>query len=48
MHEQVAIALAHPVFDPQARIAAGAGGKFFWRPERLISAGLTGFCRGID
>ena len=41
MHEQVATALAHPVFDPQTLIATGTGGKFFWRPERLISAGLT-------
>jgi hypothetical protein len=26
------------VFDPERQISA----KFFWMPERLISAGLTG------
>lgn len=37
MHPQVNIALAAPVFDPEHQIV----GKFFWYPERLISAGLT-------
>jgi hypothetical protein len=37
MHQQVAIALAAPVFDPERQIT----GAFFWYPERLISAGLT-------
>jgi hypothetical protein len=32
--QQVDIALAHPVFDPQRQICP----KFFWMPERLISA----------
>jgi hypothetical protein len=33
----VEIALAAPVFDPEKQITQ----KFFWYPERLISAGLT-------
>ena len=33
----VAIALADPVFDPERQITS----KFFWYPERHISAGLT-------
>jgi hypothetical protein len=37
MHRQVEIALADPVFDPERQISR----KFFWMPERLISAGLT-------
>ena len=35
--KQKAIALAHPVFDPASQIDR----RFFWFPERLISAGLT-------
>jgi hypothetical protein len=31
------IALARPVFDPERQIDR----RYFWRPERLISAGLT-------
>ena len=34
---QVEVALASPVFDPERQIST----KFFWYPERLISAGLT-------
>jgi hypothetical protein len=34
MHKQIDIALADPVFDPQRQIAR----KFFWMPERLMSA----------
>ena len=34
---QVKIALASPVFGPEIQITR----KFFWWPERLISAGLT-------
>lgn len=30
-------ALAHPVFDPERQIVKG----HHWRPERLVSAGLT-------
>ncbi len=37
MHRHVEIALADPVFDPDRQITA----KYFWNPERLISAGLT-------
>ena len=34
---QVQIALSAPVFDPETQINS----RFFWFPERLISAGLT-------
>jgi hypothetical protein len=34
MHKQVEIALVDPVFGPQLQISS----KFFWMPERLISA----------
>jgi hypothetical protein len=34
MHKAVEITLAEQVFDPQRQISR----KFFWRPERLISA----------
>jgi len=37
MTPQVDVALAAPVFDPERQIT----GKFFWYPERYISAGLT-------
>jgi hypothetical protein len=37
MKQQVEIALAAPVFDPERQITT----KFFWYPERYISAGLT-------
>lgn len=37
MRRQVEIALSAPVFDPNRQIVR----KFFWHPERLISAGLT-------
>jgi hypothetical protein len=37
MTPQVDVALAAPVFDPERQITA----KFFWYPEREISAGLT-------
>lgn len=37
MHQQIAFALAHPVFDPERQIVPG----HFWYAERLISAGLT-------
>ena len=37
MTPQVEIALAAPVFDPKRQITF----KFFWYPERTISAGLT-------
>lgn len=37
MHPQALVALAAPVFDPDHQITR----KFFWYPERLISAGLT-------
>lgn len=32
-----AVALASPIFDPATQIDS----RFFWFPERLISAGLT-------
>jgi hypothetical protein len=35
--QQVQIALAAPVFDPERQIDQ----RFFWYPERKISAGLT-------
>ncbi len=35
--EQAKIALASPVFDPVKQITQ----RFFWLPERHISAGLT-------
>ena len=35
--KQKALALASPVFDPGTQITR----RFFWFPERLISAGLT-------
>ena len=35
--KQKAIALAAPVFDPETQIDR----RFFWFPDRLISAGLT-------
>jgi hypothetical protein len=34
MHKAVEITLAEQVFDPQRQISR----KFFWCPERLISA----------
>jgi hypothetical protein len=34
MHRQIEIALAAPMFDPRRQISS----KFFWMPERLISA----------
>lgn len=34
---QKALALAAPVFDPETQIVS----RFFWWPERTISAGLT-------
>jgi hypothetical protein len=37
MNRQTAFALEHPVYDPKTQIVPG----HFWRPERLISAGLT-------
>ena len=37
MNIRAQIALAAPVFDPEAQIT----GRFFWNPERRISAGLT-------
>lgn len=37
MSSHAAFALAHPVFDPMTQILPG----HHWRPERLISAGLT-------
>ena len=37
MSRPVLTALAQPVFDPQRQIDQ----RFFWRPERGFSAGLT-------
>jgi len=36
-NSHAAFALANPVFDPTRQIAT----SHFWRPDRLISAGLT-------
>lgn len=37
MIPQARTALTSPVFDPEQQIDS----RFFWFPERLISAGLT-------
>lgn len=37
MMKQALIALQNPVFDPERQIDS----RFFWWPERLMSAGLT-------
>jgi hypothetical protein len=37
MNRQAAFALAHPVYNPETQILPG----HHWKPERLISAGLT-------
>lgn len=34
---QMQVALSRPIFDPQTQI----DGRYFWFPERLLSAGLT-------
>ena len=38
MNIHAQIALSHPVFNPETQMGAR---EFFWRPDRLISAGLT-------